>query len=70
MKDKLLTEEDNAIINLLLDSFVLHECPLCEGDFTEVDIKLHKMFGLHTTNGKCWKPEKGHKDYQLHLKTI
>lgn len=30
----------------------------------------HQSLGMHFTLGKIWKPEKGHKDYELHLRWI
>ena len=44
-------------------------CLLCGShEFTDTDAKLHTMFEMHTTNGKTWKPEKGHQDYEKHIK--
>lgn len=45
-------------------------CPLClsndEWPYTETHGALHQEQGLHSRLGYTWKPEKGHKDYDLH----
>lgn len=49
-------------------------CPLCrdriknkvDWPYTEMGAKMHEEFELHSTLGKTWKPERGHKDYDVH----
>lgn len=47
-------------------------CPLCKEDekypYQPVDGVLHERDGMHRTLGKSWFPNKGHKDYETHIK--
>jgi len=40
-------------------------CLLCDSTATP-----HTWDQFHTTNGKTWRPEKGHKDYDLHKRLV
>lgn len=46
------------------------DCPLCEGEFAEIDAKMHELFDMHKTDGVCWKPERGHPSKEIHDKII
>lgn len=39
-------------------------CLLCDGT------EKHTWNKFHVKNGLCYKPEKGHKDYELHLRMV
>lgn len=43
-------------------------CPLCfeNSNYSEINARLHRNKGFHSTKGITWKPEKGHPDYELH----
>lgn len=47
-------------------------CSLClESTYWPFPTKdSHKILGLHFTLGKTWRPEKGHKDYELHVRLL
>lgn len=39
-------------------------CLLCDGT------ESHTRNQMHIRNGYTWKPEKGHKDYELHVRMV
>lgn len=45
-------------------------CPLCVGEFKEIDEKMHQMFDMHKVNNTTWKPEKGHDLKEIHDRVI
>jgi hypothetical protein len=48
----------------------MKDCPLCEGEFAEIDAKMHEMFDMHKTDEETWKPERGHPSKEIHDKII